>query len=184
VLKIRLQRVGRRNDPVFRLVAVDSRHGPKSGKFLEVLGSYDARGDRKPQFKTDRIKHWLGHGAQTSDTVHNLLISESIIEGKKLNVLPKKSPIKKEAEKEEKSEAKPEAEGDTSSEKKPVAEAPASEEVKEEPKEETPKAESDQEVKATEGEKAEEPKAEEDPVQEEQPKEEHKEEAKENNPQA
>jgi small subunit ribosomal protein S16 len=163
VLKIRLQRVGRKNDPVFRLVAVDSHHGPKSGKFLEVLGSYDARGDRKPQFKVDRIKHWLSYGAQTSDTVHNLLISQSVIEGKKVNVLPKKSPIKK--EKKEEGE-KTEAPSESSAEEKP-AETSASEEVKEEPKtEEVLKAESDQETQASNEEKTEEK-----PVEEKQEKE-------------
>lgn len=97
MLTIRLQRVGRTNDPSFRVVAVESKRGPQTGNYLEMLGSYDARTDRA-ELKTERIKHWLSMGAQTSDTVHNLLVSKKIIDGKKINVLPRKSPPKKEGE--------------------------------------------------------------------------------------
>jgi len=97
MLKIRLQRVGRKHDPSFRLVLTDSKNSPQSGKFLEVLGSYNARFG-KPEIKGDRVTYWISKGAQVSDTVHNLLINEKIIEGKKINVLPRKSPVKKEGE--------------------------------------------------------------------------------------
>ncbi|MEK7556300.1 MAG: 30S ribosomal protein S16 [Patescibacteria group bacterium] len=97
MLKIRLQRVGKKHDPSFRLVLTDSKNGPQSGKFLEVLGSYNARFG-KPEIKGDRVTYWISKGAQVSDTVHNLLINEKIIEGKKINVLPRKSPVKKEGE--------------------------------------------------------------------------------------
>ena len=99
MLKIRLQRVGRKHDPVFRIVLTDSRNGPKSGKFLEVLGSYDPRREND-QINEVSIKKWLSHGAQPSESVHNLLVKHKIIEGKKINVLPKKSPIRKEKEEE------------------------------------------------------------------------------------
>ena len=92
---IRLQRRGRTNDPSFRVIVVDSKKGPKTGNYLEMLGSYDARTDRI-ELDAPRIKHWIAQGAQVSDTVHNLLISQKIIEGKKINVLPRKSPPKKE----------------------------------------------------------------------------------------
>ncbi len=95
MLKVRLQRVGRKNDPSFRVVVTDSKNGPKSGKFIEVLGSYDAR-KGEPILKEERIKYWLSVGAKTSGTLHNLLISRKMIEGKKINVLPKHRPIKKE----------------------------------------------------------------------------------------
>ncbi|MEX0919067.1 MAG: 30S ribosomal protein S16 [Candidatus Paceibacterota bacterium] len=94
MLKVRLQRVGRKNDPSFRVVVTDSKNGPKSGRFIEVLGAYDARRS-EPQLKSDRIKYWLSVGAQTSGTVHNLLISQGVIKGDKVNVLPKRRPIKK-----------------------------------------------------------------------------------------
>ncbi len=98
MLMIRLQRVGRRNEPVFRLVLTDSKNGPKSGKSLEVLGSFDSRRAEKAEIKMDRVKHWMSHGAKTSGTVHNLLVSRKAVEGKKINVLPKKKPIKKEGD--------------------------------------------------------------------------------------
>lgn len=41
----------------------------------------------------EKAKEWIAKGVQVSDTVHNLLVGEKIIEGKKINVLPKKSPI-------------------------------------------------------------------------------------------
>lgn len=98
MLMIRLQRVGRTHEPTFRLVLTDSKNGPKSGKYLEVLGSYDPRKDNKiEQFKVEKIKHWISKGAQLSGTVHNFLVTRKVIEGKKINVLPKKRPIAKAA---------------------------------------------------------------------------------------
>lgn len=96
MLMIRLQRVGRKHEPTFRLVLTDSKNGPKSGKSLEVLGSYDSRiANKIEQFNVEKIKYWMGKGAQLSDTVHNFLISQKVIAGKKINVLPRKSPIAK-----------------------------------------------------------------------------------------
>ncbi len=98
MLMIRLQRVGRKHEPVFRLVLTDSKNGPKSGRYLEVLGSYDARRENKiEQFNVEAIKAWIGKGAKLSVTVHNFLVSKKVIPGKKINALSKKSPIKKEA---------------------------------------------------------------------------------------
>ncbi len=98
MLMIRLQRVGRKNEPTFRVVLTDSKNGPKSGKSLEVLGSFDSRRAEKAEIKFDRVKHWMSHGAKLSGTIHNLLVSRKLIPGKKVNVLPKKRPIKKEVE--------------------------------------------------------------------------------------
>jgi len=91
MLKIRLQRVGRKNDPSFRVVLTDSKNSTKSGKFKEVLGTYNLK-KNEVVFKADRISYWMGNGAQASDTVHNFLVKQKLIEGKKKNVLPKKSP--------------------------------------------------------------------------------------------
>jgi small subunit ribosomal protein S16 len=76
----------------------DSKNSTKSGRYLEVLGNHDPRHKDQTKFDTDRIKHWISKGAQVTDTVHNMLVSKKVIEGKKINVLPKKSPIKKEGE--------------------------------------------------------------------------------------
>ena|SRR3989344_4703314 len=94
MLKIRLQRIGRKNDPSFRAVLTDSKSSTKSGKFLEILGTYNPKAGAI-SLKAERIKHWMGHGAKVSDTMHNFLVSEKIIEGKKINVLPRKAPTQK-----------------------------------------------------------------------------------------
>lgn len=94
MLKIRLQRVGRKNDASFRVVVIESQRGPKAGNVLEVLGFYDPKKD-VIEIKGERALYWISVGAQASPTVHNLLVKGKIIKGKTINVLPKKSPIKK-----------------------------------------------------------------------------------------
>ncbi len=61
-----------------------------------MVGSYDPRADRV-ELKADRILNWLKNGAQASGTVHNLLVSQKIIDAKKINILPKKTVAKVEA---------------------------------------------------------------------------------------
>ena len=94
MLKMRLQRVGRKHETAFRLVLTDSKNSTKSGRFKEILGSYDPR-KSTDLLKVDRIKHWLSMGIKPTDSVHNFLITHKVIEGKKKNVLPKKTPIVK-----------------------------------------------------------------------------------------
>lgn len=139
MLKIRLQRVGRKHEPVFRLVLTESTNGPRSGKALEVLGSYDSRKGDQAEFQTDKIKEWMSRGVQLSPTVHNILVSKKVLEGKKINVLPpsviqnikNKKLEAAEAEKKAAEEAKEEATPAT--EEAPVEVVdPAVEEVKEE----------------------------------------------------
>ncbi len=98
MLKIRLQRVGRVHEPTFRIVVTDARNSTKSGRALEVLGSHDPRDKSKTILNVERVKHWVSVGAQPTITMHNMLVSKKIIEGKKLNALPKKRPQKSEAE--------------------------------------------------------------------------------------
>jgi small subunit ribosomal protein S16 len=75
---IRLTRVGSRNNPVWRVVATD-RRSPRDGRFLEVLGHYNAQTDPSTiELKEDRVRHWLGHGAQPSAAVKNLLKAKGI----------------------------------------------------------------------------------------------------------
>jgi small subunit ribosomal protein S16 len=97
MLKIRLQRIGRKNDPAFRVVLTDSKNSAKSGKFLEILGTYNPKAGEK-KLEVERIKYWMGTGAKCSDTMHNFLIHDKAIEGKKINVLPKKKPTQKRKE--------------------------------------------------------------------------------------
>jgi small subunit ribosomal protein S16 len=97
MLKIRLQRVGRRHQPNFRIVLTDSENSTKSGRYKEVLGSYDPR-KSVDQINVERTKYWLSQGAEATGTIHNLLVSHKIIDAKKTNVLPKKRPPVKIAE--------------------------------------------------------------------------------------
>ena len=99
MLKIRLQRTGRKNDPHFRLIVAESTLKPKTTQFAEILGTYNVKAGIF-EAKGDRVKHWISVGAQVTPTVHNLLISKGVLEGKKENVLPKKTvQVKKEKEK-------------------------------------------------------------------------------------
>ena len=120
MLIIRLQRVGRKHEPTFRVVLVDSKRSAKSGQALEILGNHDTRkAKNNSNVDADRVKYWISKGAQLSDTMRNLLITKKIITGKKVNALPKKRPVKKELTPEEKKAAEaPKAEA-------PKAEAPA-----------------------------------------------------------
>ncbi len=87
MLKIRLQRIGRKNDPSFRLICTESILKPKTSQFAEILGTYNVQ---KGIFeaKGDRVNYWISVGAQVTPTVHNLLVSKGVIQGKKKNVLP------------------------------------------------------------------------------------------------
>lgn len=126
MLKIRLQRVGKKHEPVFRVVVGNSQNGPKSGKFIEVLGSYDARSKNKNTLNKERVLAWISKGAQVSDTVHNFLVSEKVIDKKKINALPKRTAPKKEVVAEEVKEAVVET---PVVEEKVIEEAPVVEEV-------------------------------------------------------
>ena len=72
-VKIRMKRVGAKNDPVFRIVVADSR-SPRDGKFIEELGTYQPRkkGDNVT-LDLDRAKYWLSKGAQPSETVASFI---------------------------------------------------------------------------------------------------------------
>ncbi|MBU1755236.1 30S ribosomal protein S16 [Patescibacteria group bacterium] len=124
---IRFQRIGRKNDAAFRIAVLEKASGPKAGKYVDLVGTYNPK-TKAFTAQGDRIKDWISKGAQLSPSVQNLLINKGVLEGKKLNVLPKKTPIKKPEE------AAPAA---APAEEAPAAEAPAEEAVVEE----TPAAE-------------------------------------------
>ena len=112
MLRIRLQRVGKKHDPSFRVVLTDSARAARSGSVNEVLGFYSAKREQT-KLSGDKIKEWMAKGAQVSDTVHNILVKEKIIKGPKKNVLPpKKKSVEdakaKEAAAQAKTEVKPE----------------------------------------------------------------------------
>jgi small subunit ribosomal protein S16 len=88
MLTIRLTRKGRKNQPFFRVVVIDKRRSAKGGRPSEILGYVDPL-NKKKSLDKDRILYWIKMGAQPSATVHNLLVTEKIIEGKKINVFKK-----------------------------------------------------------------------------------------------
>ena len=140
MLKIRLQRDGRKHEPTFRVVVTDSHNSTKSGRSLEVLGSYDPRKSTEV-LDAERITYWISKGAQVSDTMHNLLISKKIIEGKKVNPLPRKQPIVDEAKLKAEADAKVAAAASEAPAEEVAAETPIEEAPVEEKKEEAPTTE-------------------------------------------
>jgi len=99
MLTIRLQRIGRTNDPSFRLVLIESKRAPRSGSFKEILGSYDPRHKANTKLNSERISYWLSKGATTSVTVHNLLVGAKIVSGKTKPIVPAPKAKPAEAEK-------------------------------------------------------------------------------------
>lgn len=174
MLMMRLQRVGRKNDPSYRIVVVDKRTGPKSNKHIAILGSYNPKMNHV-QVDKAAATEWLSKGVQPSDTVHNILVGQKVIEGKKINVLPKKSPIvdeealAREAEEKAAAEAKAKEAAEA-----PTEEAPTEASADETPSEETPAEEPKEEAPAESAEPTEEPTAETEAETEAEPKEEKK----------
>jgi small subunit ribosomal protein S16 len=134
MLMMRLQRVGRKNDPSFRIVVTDKRTGVKSDKHVDRLGSYNPKMNHV-QLDADKAKEWLAKGVQPSDTMHNILVSQKVIEGKKINVLPKKSPIvDEEAIKKAEEEAAAKAEAEAKAKEEAAAAETSTEESTEDDK--------------------------------------------------
>ena len=72
-VKLRLTRVGSKKNPIYRIVAADSR-SPRDGKFLEIVGRYNPQTDPSTiEFDEEKVRHWLSKGAQPSNTVQKLL---------------------------------------------------------------------------------------------------------------
>ena len=96
MLMIRFQRTGRTNDPAFRIAVLEKERAAKAGNIVELLGTYNPR-SKALTLNEEHVKSWIAKGAQPTDSIRNLLISKGIIDGKKVNVLPKKTPQKSEA---------------------------------------------------------------------------------------
>ena len=80
MVRIRLQRLGSTHRPFYRIVAANST-APRDGRFIEILGTYDPVKIAADNvvLKEDRLKHWLGHGAQPSDSVRSILQKKGLI---------------------------------------------------------------------------------------------------------
>lgn len=99
MLKIRLTRTGKRNQPYFRIVVAEASR-PIKGRFIEILGHLNPR-TKEIKLKKDRIKHWLSKGAQPSPTVHNKLVDAKIIIDKKKKATRIKKKVEKKVDKKE-----------------------------------------------------------------------------------
>lgn len=73
MLKIRLQRTGKRGQAYFRIIIAEHTKKPK-GSVLEILGSYDPH-KKEFKVKVERVEYWVSKGAQVSPTVNNLLVN-------------------------------------------------------------------------------------------------------------
>jgi len=131
-ISIRLSRGGAKKRPYYRIVVADSR-APRDGKYLEQVGTYNpllAKGDEnRVKLTEDRVRYWLGVGAQPTDRVHRFLDAAGILERAAKNNPKKAEPGEKAKERaEEKAEKLREAEEAA----KAAAEAPAEEAAAEE----------------------------------------------------
>jgi len=101
MLKLRLARIGKKKQPHYRLI-ISEQARDTYGRALEILGSYNPR-TKVANIKDERIKYWLSMGAQTSSTVHNLLINNNIITEKKVTAthISAKRRAKKDGDKKE-----------------------------------------------------------------------------------
>lgn len=73
MVKIRLKRMGVKKKPFYRIVVADSRY-PRDGRFLEEIGTYNPLADPSEiSVDAEKVKKWLGNGAQPTDTVKKLL---------------------------------------------------------------------------------------------------------------
>lgn len=98
MLAIRLNRTGKRNRAHFRVVVQEHTKAPGK-RHVEIVGSYDPH-KKTTILNKDRILYWVSQGAQVSDAVHNMLVREGIMTGKKIaKKMPK--PVVKEVPVEE-----------------------------------------------------------------------------------
>ena len=82
MVKLRLTRMGATKAPFYRIVAMDSRKA-RDGKYIDQIGFYNPVSDPKQiVIDADKAKEWLANGAQPTDTVMGLLVSQGIVEKK------------------------------------------------------------------------------------------------------
>lgn len=91
---IRFMRIGRKNQPSFKIVVTEKAKSSTGGRFIEEVGFYNPVTKEKV-IQAERIRYWISQGAQPTPTASNLFISEKVIEGEKA---PKHKISKKPAE--------------------------------------------------------------------------------------
>ena len=96
MLIIRLSRTGKTKQASYRFVISEKTKDPW-GDSLEILGNYNPRTNPATvNLKKERIAYWLGKGAQTSDTVHNILVDHGVIKGEKVKTVRRKKVVAEE----------------------------------------------------------------------------------------
>jgi len=85
MLVIRLLRIGKKNQPSYKIVVTDKRRAPRGGRFVEQVGSWNPL-TKKRILNKESIKAWISKGAKPSDTIYNMLLQEKVLEGKKIPV--------------------------------------------------------------------------------------------------
>jgi small subunit ribosomal protein S16 len=133
MLIIRLARLGKRNEPHFRMVVADN-HRAVQKKIVELVGHYHPSYPEEKQLvlNTDRILYWMSKGAQLSDTVEDILYKQGIGD------LPKRKFFPSKPKKDEKSEKVEKAGGAKKEVEKPATEAAPAEKKDEKKAEEKP----------------------------------------------
>jgi len=153
-VKLRLRRMGKKRQPIFKVVAADSR-SPRDGRFIEAIGLYNPKTDPATiEINEDRALYWLGVGAQPTTTVKGLLSKKGVMlkydlikrgvsedkievqvkeweklqEAKAANLAKKKEQAKAKAEEEAKAKAEAESQNEQNTENAPEAEGTVSEE--------------------------------------------------------
>lgn len=120
MLMIRLSRTGKKKYPTFRVV-VQEKQKATSSNVVEILGHYNPQTNPATlEVKAERVHHWIGVGAQLSNTLHNLLITKGVIQGDKRKFVKAKKIAKDEEEKSEPASAQKPAETPAVSEKPSV----------------------------------------------------------------
>lgn len=94
MLVIRLNRIGKKHQPSYRLV-VSERRSKLGGPPAEDLGFYNPF-TKATGFKQERVRYWLGVGAKPTVTVHNLLVKQGVLGGEKIKLSIKKAEAKPE----------------------------------------------------------------------------------------
>jgi len=88
MLAIKLQRIGKKHQPSYRLVVAE-RRSKMAAPPVEDLGSYNSF-TKTMTVKKERASYWIGVGARPTVTAHNLLVKQGVISGKKAAVKIKK----------------------------------------------------------------------------------------------
>ena len=153
-MKIRLARGGSKKRPFYRIVAADSRM-PRDGRFIEKLGTYNPLlpkdSEDRVKMDMDRVKYWLGEGAQPTDRISRMLEAAGVLEKKERNNPQKGEPGEKAKARAEEKAEKAAAVAEAPAEEAPAEEAPAEEAAEAEtPAEEAPAEEEAAEEKAAE----------------------------------